>query len=179
MSKLDEQLKELQSRKLKVEFFKLLKTTIGDVSPKDGMKDIEKEVKDQLFAFIDAQVDMIESGEVKSNGEINTLFEDTEVQILKKMVEKVSQKQIDPYKTTGVNETLKTNGVEQTQPVNAMDKQDKIQFALKHRNLGGKDVKVKSLGNASGTVTGIDAPNIVVQLANGQYVQVPPQDIIL
>lgn len=173
MSILDEQLKELQGRKLKVEFFNLLKKNIGSISdPK--FKSVEKEVKDDLFTFIQAQVDMIEGGEVKSKSEINELFNEDTVKTLLILAEKVKSKQTSSRQT---QEPVKqADSLE-----NQLDysKADKISFALQYRHLGGKDIKVSSQGGAKGKVVGVDAPYIVVQLLNGQTVSVPPKDIMV
>ena len=74
----------------------------------------------------------------------------------------------DPIKTAG-----------QPPAKSDMTNQDKISFALKHRALGDREVKIRSMGMATGKVTGIDAPHIVVHLTTGQYVHVPPEDLIV
>ena len=170
MSALDDQLRELQGRKLKVEFFKLLRKSIGDVT-EARFKEVEKEVKDQIFAFVDAQVDMIESGEITKKSEITGVFSDEQFKALSLLADKVANKTniSNPY---GENEARKS-----TQKPKYP--QDKVSFALQHRNLENKEVKVRSLGEAKGKIVGLDAPNVVVQLLTGQTVEVSLGDIII
>lgn len=170
MSALDDELKELRSRKLKAEFFALLRNSVGEVDA-SKFKDVEKEVKDEVFAFIDAQVDIIESGEVRHKGELDTLFSESDVKTLKLLINKVQNK-------TSTETPYDKKTPPKAPPVD-MNKQDKIGFAIKHQQLGGKEVKVISMDNATGTVTGLDAPYIGVTLKNGEYVKVLPQDILL
>ena len=127
MSKLDDQLKELKERKLKVEFFKLFKKTVGNI-PAGEFKSVEKEIKDKLFAFIDSQIDMIESGEVTKTTEIEGAFSSEEFAVLKIFANKAMNKEASP-KTPA------------SPPSVVESKQDKISFALAHRHLGGKKVE--------------------------------------
>ena len=173
MSVLDQQLKELQQRKLKVEFFKHIKGKIGDVS-NQTFKDVEKEVKDQVFAFIDAQVDMIEGGEIETKEEVSNVFSDEQVKALVLLANKVANRapeQSNPYSQEPTSPPPQA-------PINNST-QDKISFALSHRHLDGKEVKVKSQGGSTGVVVGLDAPNIVISLTNGTTVAVPPGDLIV
>ena len=179
MGKLDDDLKKLHAQKLKAEFLKLLRTAVGDVSdPK--FKTIEKDVKDEVFAFFDAQIDMIESGEIRNSQELDTLFSTNEIEVLKIIVQRATKNGIETTEPTGpYSKETPTTETPKPTPKTEMSTPDKISFALEYRHLGGKTVKVKSHDGASGEVTGIDAPNIVVHLANGQYVYVPPEDLIV
>ena len=166
MSKLDEQLKELQIKKLKVEFLKLLRNNIGDVTG-DQFKEIEVEVKEEVFAFLDAQIDMIESGEIKTTNEVTQLFNDDEVNALKLFAQKAISKQNQPIK-----QSPSVNNIEN----NNFSTQDKIRFAQEHRHLGGKMVKLKD-GN-EGKVVGLDAPSVLISLYNGVTVGYNVKDIV-
>lgn len=176
MSVLDEQLKELQGRKLKVEFFQLLKSKLGDIT-ETKYKNVEKEIKDDLFAFIDAQVGLIEGGEVRSEAEVGSIFNDEQAKALLLLADKVINKA--PQETPYNNQNPPANTPMNPAPQTDMNKQDKISFALQHQKLGGKKVTIPSHGGATGEVTGLDAPYIGVTLTNGQYVKVLPKDIVL
>ncbi len=182
MSKLDDQLEDLKIKKLKVIFLQLIRAAVGNVAD-DKFKAVEKEVKDQVFAFIDSQVDMIESGEYKSNLEIKKLFNDEEVIVLKKLVERAKNSS-----TTKIDVTLKPNNgspgapvttpIRNTQP-QELSKPDKIAFAIQHRSLGGQTVTLPSHGNKSGKVVGIDAPYIIVNVGPKQNLSVLPEELVL
>jgi hypothetical protein len=64
MSKLDEELKELKRRKIKAECLANIKLNIKEATKE--YKDCGKEVNEQIAAFIDAQIDMIENGSTPS-----------------------------------------------------------------------------------------------------------------
>jgi hypothetical protein len=172
MSLLDEQLKELQTRKLRVEYFKFLKSKIGDVA-KDSFKEVEKEIKDLLFSYIDNQINQIELGKI-DNPAINELSTE-DIAILKVFIEKIKN-------TTAQDQVPKKAEIAPIAPIAPQNapttsKPDKISFALKHRALGGKTVEILSRNRERGTVVGIDAPNIVVQLLSGSVIQADLTDI--
>lgn len=178
MSRLDEQLKELQTKKLKAEFLKLLKNKVGDVT-NDKFKSVEKEIKDQVFAFLDARVDMIESGEIKQESELKGLFSSDEVEVLKLLAQRAASKQNKVSQPKEIKENpYKTTGVEAAPEITAeLTPAEKIKFAQELRHLDAKEIKMKD--GSSGTVVGLDAPHVIVQLYNGVSVRVKPEDVIV
>tara|TARA_R110000868_G_C10973188_1_gene771556 strand:+ start:89045 stop:89557 length:513 start_codon:yes stop_codon:yes gene_type:complete len=170
MSKLDEQLKELKAKKLKTEFFKLIKDNLNKIDSKE-FKDVAKEVKDEVNAFIDSQIDMIETGEISHKNQIEGLFSEDQVKILKALSDRAMSKQT-LNKPAPVEETH-----EKIPDKPDLPKPDKIQFALKHRHLGNKKVQVRDRGN--GTCVGIDAPHIIVKLDSGVTIHTMPEEIIV
>ena len=168
MSKLNDQFKEIQTKLLKAEFFKLVKDNLSKIDS-GKFKDVAKEVKDQVNAFLDAQVDIIESGEVRKE-EITSLFTSDEVATLKLLAARASGKK--PSMNQGPPPKQ-----EPKKERDHIDTPDKISFALKHRNLGGKRVQINDKG--SGMCIGLDAPYVVVKLDNGTTVEVLPQELIL
>jgi len=168
MSKLNDQFKEIQTKLLKAEFFKLAKESLSKIDSGSKFKDVAKEVKDQVNAFIDAQIDIIESGDVKE-AEIASLFTSDEVATLKLLAARAGKKVVK-----GQEPPAKQEPKRQREPI---DTPDKISFALQHRNLGGKRVQIKDKG--SGACVGLDAPYVVVKLDNGTTVEVLPQELIV
>lgn len=174
MRKLDEQLLELQKQKLKADFLRLLRSTIENTSDTD-YTEVEKEVKEEVFAFFDSHIDMIENGESPNMPETEIVVkEDFSIKqrtILKQMADKLDSKQVMKDLTSISKEVPKDPSID-------MNKSDKIAFALQYRSLGGKTMQIKSMGNAKGVVTGMDAPYIVLRLETGRYVQVPVEDLV-
>lgn len=169
MSKLEEQLKELQTKKLKADFFKNVKENLFAMVPKkeDG---IEVDVVNEIAAFIDAQVDMIESGEIKTTKEINSLFTTDEVEALKRIAGKVLNKPEVPNAFPNNNNNKALTKQERLLQMTA---NDPIKFALKHRHLENKNVTVNNDGTIfNGKVVGLQAPNVVVETNSGQRIAV-------
>jgi len=178
MSKLDDLLKDAQSKKLKSEFLQFMKKKIGDVTD-IRFKSVEKEIKDQIFAFFDAQIDMIESGEISCKEEVENLFQEKEVVVLKKMAERLANREETEKAPEEPGNVVKTRpvGIEFPSAEN-MPKQDKIAFAVAHRGWGGKEVRFHSNPTATGTVIGINAPYIIVKLKTGATIKTTPEDLI-
>lgn len=164
MSKLDDQLKELQRRKAKIEMYIAFKKRGAPVS--DTYKDIASEVKDEINSFIDNKIALIESNEIEQPVDV---FTDAEVKILKGLANRAAERAKEP--------TVKTpSKPKEKKPV--AETQDVLSFALKYRSWGGKTVTVENAG--LGKVVGMEAPNIIVKLeANAMTVKVPPENISL
>ena len=173
MSNLDDQLKELQLQKLRATFLKKLKEAVGNTSG-ETYQEIEEEVKDQIFSYFDSQIELIESGKTSQKQERDDAagFSPEQTAILRVLADRAIVKQGSPGGSQNVGEPPES----QLKPV-VENKQDKIQFALAHRHLDGKEVKLAN--GATGIVTGLDAPNVVIKLTAGGYAQVPPEELIV
>lgn len=173
MSKLDNQIKELQARKSKVECLVTVKKQVFEAVKE--YKAIGTEVRELVDSFIDAQVDIIENGETPSllsdnefsKGELEVLH-----QLILRATPKVAKGMIDnslknPESFTPIEKDNSTP----VKPTAAVP--DKIQFALANKHLDNKQVKVDVNGvQVIGVVVGLDAPHVIVKTATGQTVQV-------
>lgn len=169
MSKLDDQLEQLQKRKAKVEIYKSAKGSI--LAKSEKYKDISEEVKKEIDTFIDKKIEIIENGEVEQPTEV---FTDGEVKILKKMANMAAERAKEP--TSAKPQVKKQTVNANKKPI--AEKQDVLSFALKYRSWGGKTVNVENAGSA--VVVGMEAPHIIVKLENnGMTVKVPPEKITL
>lgn len=164
MSLLDDQIKELQIKKLKSELLQSVKLVIAAMSP-DRFQEIFEEVVGEVKTFIDNQINAIESGISLKNNTIE-IFTPDEVNTLKLLSAKAS---------------AQLNSVPQNKPEvppkPVPPPQDKISFTLQHRPLGGKHVNVENAGK--GIVVGLDSPFILVKLDSGQTIQVTSDKITL
>lgn len=170
MSNLDKQLKDLQTKKLKSEYLKVLKTKIGDIASSEYTS-IEKEIKDDIFKFLDNKIKSIENG-TEIVQKASSVFNTKQVKILTLIANKALEKHI--IKPAVMTETPVVNPIAAA----AMATPDKIRFAMELRHLGGKEVKVASKGNSTGTVVGIDAPHVIVKLETGVTIHTTPEDLI-
>jgi hypothetical protein len=167
MSKIEDKIKELLLQQKKVEFLKYIKSTI--VVP-ETYTEIAEEIQSLVFAFVDAQIDMIEEAKTESEKTFahkkvqeQLEFTQNEIQVLKEMVQKL------------VN---KSNG---KAPVNVYENQteeepsDPLRFAQKHRHLDSKRVRFNTKdGQVTGVVVGLTTPNILIKTDTGYTVPVAP-----
>lgn len=183
MSKLDDQIKELNLRKTKVECLAAVNKSLKDVTEK--YKDAGAEVKALIKGFIDAQINMVEEG--VSPNILEPGFSAEEVSVLKQMINKIISK--GATKPVAVAKPVENNAFSK-EPVTETSravaeandhhaKADKIRFALQNSHLSNKRVKVED-GDASseGVVVGIDAPNIIVKTDNGLILKVTLDKIL-
>lgn len=176
MSKIDDQIKELQVKKRKVEFLNSLKGFISNSTTSKEFSDVKKEIEILVNEFVENQIKIIEDGEApKSENPANQLA-DNEVVVLKDMVTRFLSKTNQVTKEKEI-EVPKVQVEKQRIP---MPQQDKISFALANRHLDHKRVKVITQnGNVSGIVCGLDAPNVVVKTDNGYTIEVTLDKIII
>lgn len=168
---LKDQLYEIEQKLLKIEFFKLISENLNTINS-DKFKDVAEEVKAEVKAFIDAQVDMIETGTLKDSKELSTLFTNEEVDALKRLAARALQKTEAVNNPMGKSTEKKTPKKQQRE----LSQPDKISFALAHRNLGGKKVRIGE-SQEVGECVGIDAPYIIVKMESGRTVQTTPEEI--
>jgi len=144
-SKLEIQLEKLKRKMDKVSYYKDIKMAIYKEAEKYNTP-ICTEVKEELNRFIDKMINLIENEEESSKQQTVTISTQT---------------------STEVN--LPTEVVQEKPP----NKQDKMAFALEHRNLGGKTVILSTPnGEVEGTVNGLDCPNVIVATVTGYVVTV-------
>jgi hypothetical protein len=162
MSKLEEQLKELSLKKKKVDYFKFLSDKLVDIKNIE-FKEVESEVKELLTQFISREINLIENGledtkKVSKEGDpsIPPIFDAESIKILNHLVEKAKHKFEKPIEQP-------KESTPQKLPVS-----DKIRFAQQNRHLEGKTLTAKTLiGEVTGRVVGLDAPNILLQVTPG------------
>lgn len=176
MSKLEDQLKELQTKKLKSDFFKYLKGSLNDLKFEENrFDDVKSEVMESMNAFIDAQIDMIESGEINQKQELEELFNSEEVKVLKLMASKALNKQTN----NPLGEPRPQVVLTKEQRIAELTANDPVKFALRHRHLEGKSVQFTNQdGTFNGKVVGLNAPNIILEMPSGNKVQVHVDQII-
>lgn len=70
---------------------------------------------------------------------------------------------------------------ENTTPVKAVEKQvDKLSFAMNHKHLSEKAVKVKTPdGFIQGVVRGANAPHLIIEMSGGRKILARPEEIVL
>lgn len=169
MSFLQDQIKDLKHKQLKADFYKTIKSKIGNIQFDN--KEIEKEAKDALFAFIDSHIDMIESNEIKASAEVRNSLNEDDLSNLKLILNDADflLKLIKRGKTINPKEPAIKADIQKPAPVT--ERVDKVGFALQHRTLDGKRISVDNAG--PGEVVGLDAPFVVTKLDSGQTINVP------
>ena len=149
---LDIQIKELQDKKKQIAFLEKVKELIT----KKATDDVLTSISEQLNEEIDLQINAIETGERRPD-EFEVFSED-EVRALRGLAHKILNPQ-------------------QPKPKVQKDPEmDKVRFGLENRHLANKEVKV---GEETGVVVGLDAPNVIVKLTKGNTIEVPLEQIIL
>ena len=176
MSKIDEQIKILQNKKAKIDYYNQLKKQIReDISKKNSLKDIKDELVSEISSFVENKINFIENDE---DSQILNSFDSGDIKILKDLIlrvkktskpsdSKVSPKKMDDAAISG-NKDLE-------------ERPDKIRFALQNRHLDHKMVRVISDSGdlGLGIVVGLDAPNAVVKLNSGVTVRVTLDKLVV
>lgn len=175
MSKIDDQIKELELRKKKISFYYAVKAFV--VNNKD-FPETKKSVESQVVKFIATQIEAIENNATEDLSK--TAFNKAEVKVLKDMAERVVSRTSSSTLTDTNKQLSQKPQISKSPPNNNMPQQDKLSFALANRHLDSKKVQViTENGNVSGTVCGLDAPNVVVKTDTGYTVEVPLDKIIV
>lgn len=174
MSKIQSLIEELQFKKEKIEF---LQTILENVKQYEHVSDkVREEVHALLNDFVEKTIVNIESGAASNNIEQSESLSKEEVDALKAVAQKVRQKTN--------NEPAKTQPQQPIAPVDPNQEvgpNEKMAFALQHRDLADKKVTVANDQNMTigGVVTGLDAPFVVVKTDTGPTIKVPINKVSL
>lgn len=170
MSKIDDQIRELQLRKTKIEFLEHILKSAQDYDHV-GFKEVKEEVVSRLEKFVNDSIEEIESGVSGSNGSSGELTQE-DIQVVKMLAQKAKNK---------INNTTTRTPPAQPKQKPVADPNDKLNFALNNRHLADKRVSVANNENMQvhGKVVGLDAPNVIVKTDTGPTIEVPITNISL
>lgn len=202
MSLLEQQLKELQTRKEKIGYLREAISALEMLKvPKEGDEpaiEARKQTVEDVTNFVNSLISSLEDGkapvktqtqEVAAGGQ----FSEEEVQILKDLVVRAQNRNPAPPPPQQRNRTVPQNSgafqsdedaeasvdLTKNRPQPPAKKgQDILQFAMSHRHLDGKRVTVTTKnGKVGGVVRGMLMPNIIVQTDTGHEAHIPPEQI--
>lgn len=194
MSFLEQQLRELQIKKHKISYFRLVLGLLSATEGSEEETEAQKQAIEELTQFINARVEAIESGKEAAKSEsseaASSQFSEEEVVILKQIVDRALNRQAPQTKAFWDQDANKGAFASDDAPPQAPKKpespgqkakrQDKIQFALANRHLDGKRVTVIQNGNqVGGKVVGLDAPNVIVKTDTGHTVPVDLDNLMV
>lgn len=166
MSKIDEQIKALQLKKKKIEFLNHILSSAKDYNHED-FKDVKDEVVSSLESFIVRTINSIESD---SEIQLEASISKEDLDIIKTVADKVKSKN---------KEVIKSTKSSVSNPV--VDNNIKLKFAMDNRVLANKKVTIANDQNLTitGTVVGLDAPDVIVRTDSGPIVKVPLEKVSL
>ena len=174
MSKINEQIKELQTKLKKVEFLNHILDSAKKYENKD-FKDVKEDVVSSLDEFVTKEIECIENGAAKTEVLTQGQLSQDELNVVKSMVQRVqTKKPVNPGNPPPVNDPYGNKKEIVGSP-------DKLSFALENRHLANKRVTVANNEGMTvmGEVVGLDAPNVVVKTDTGPTIQVPIGNVSL
>lgn len=162
MSKIDTLIQELQVKKSKIDYLTYIKDMLETDPHCVDYKMIKDEVLKMLMPKIDDLILAIEDG---TNIENSESLSSSEVKVLKTIVNRVNAKPIETsIQKTGPQLVAGYDPVAPKKP-QELDAQTKMAFALANRDLASKTATAPD--GFTGTIVGLDAPNIIVQDSSG------------
>jgi hypothetical protein len=178
MSKIDTMIQQLQEKKKKLDYLDYIKDLLtGDQKCVDFVE-VQEEVLTKLVPLIDQLSTEIEDS-VEAPAQSVTLtgqFSESELKSLKLIASKVAEKTSTPSEPVRKSETQQTK-------TTMLPPQDKMNFAMNNRHLSNKKVRVLHKDSTevvtTGTVVGLDAPNVIVKTIEGHTIEVPVTKILL
>lgn len=164
MSKIDLQIKELQKKKTKIEAYDLISKKIKELLKDSKFKDVVSEVHSELSEFLNIKSQEVENGETMEKKAQFSKFDSEDEKIMKMMIESFRKK------VAKIN--IETPSKKQSRKESIQNTQDKITFSLQHRHLEGKKATAYIDGREiNGTITGLDAPNLILKTPTGKFVE--------
>lgn len=184
MSKIDDQIKALQLKKLKVDYLSYISDLLkGDKHCVD-FKDVKEEILGLLDPIILKLMTAIENDQSTDVDGLD-LADNERVALkmlageaAKRMNGNVAQPKTQPASPYSDGNVKPQQPSKPKPPVT--QHVDKMQFAIANRHLGGKKVQVLNDKNmhVTGEVVGLDAPMVVVKTDAGPTIEVPLERIV-
>jgi hypothetical protein len=173
MSKIDTQIKELLTKKKKVDYINYLIDLVKNDTKCIDYEEVKTEIVSQIEPHLLKLVEQIESDGSLDTKDNKQSISQEDLQILKLLADKVKSKDsIEPKKVSNTPQQKVSNQHASTQ--------DKMNFALNNRHLAGKRVQVMNDQNLElyGKVVGLDAPFVLIETDTGPVINVPLEKVV-
>jgi hypothetical protein len=192
MSKIDTLIQELQQKKKKLDYLEYIKDILSGDQQCVDFVEVQEEVLGKLLPLIDKLALEIEDSVEPESGTKTDQLSSDDVMILKRAVQnmrdKASSKPQETRSSPQENSPYDSGEPHKSQQAppkkhEKLPQQDKMNFAMDNRHLANKTVRVMSKDSdqvvTSGTVVGLDAPNVIVKTVEGHTIGVPLNKILL
>lgn len=179
MSKIDALIQQLQEKKKKLDYLAYVKDLLsGDQKCVDYIE-VQEEVLTKLIPLIDKlALEIEDSVEGPSKPVSVGDLGQEDLSNLKMLAEKLKA---GKSKIQDTHETPKVPHKKEKK--DHLPNQDKMSFAMDNRHLANKKVRVMAPDSeqivTTGTVVGLDAPNVIVKTVEGPTIDVPLNKILL
>lgn len=189
MSKIQDQIKELQLKQKKLDYISYVSDLLKNDKHCVDFKDIKEEILSQIDPFLLNLMERIESGTVTEAAPAKiatTGLNSDETAVLKVLAVEAAKRM------SGGTVPTQQRPAQPSSPYSSMDgtppppkkpitnTHDKMSFAMDNRHLGGKRVQVINDKNVDvrGVVVGLDAPLVIVKTDTGPTIEVPLEKIV-
>lgn len=177
MSKIDTLIQTLQLKKKKLDYLVYVEDLLkGDQKCIDFLE-VQEEVLAKLLPLVKSLATEIEES-VESSSKPQTVGElgAEDLKNLKVLADKIKQKTNDPMSPPASPQ-------QNPKQPNQIPVPDKMNFAMDNRHLSNKTVRVLHKETkqpfTTGTVVGLDAPNVIVKTVEGHTIGVPLENIVI
>lgn len=182
MSKIDTLIKELQQRKLKIDYVSYLAELIKNDKSAAQFEPVKKEILDLIDPLLLKLMGDLESEVKQEPAQVAnpaTGLTQDESNALKTMAQAVLQRAGQSPVNSPYSATPQSAPVRQAPPKSALSTQDKMSFAMNNRHLANKKVTALTDQNIAfqGIVVGLDAPYVVIKTDAGPTMEIPLERI--
>jgi hypothetical protein len=158
VSKIDEQIKALQTKKRKIDCVIHIASKLKEIT--SDYADVASEVVAQLENYTLKLAEGIENDSDLDPKSVTEKLSDSHIVVLRALAERAMNK-IPVQAPEPKADQVPQNNVE-------LSVGEKMDFAMKHQHLGGKFITVEQNGNTfRGVVIGLTAPNIILKTEAG------------
>jgi hypothetical protein len=181
MSKIDDLIKNLQTKKKKIDYLSYIADTLKNDTKCIDYKEVKAEVLSKLEPLILELMERIENDipeAVESKTSSPSPFSQAEADALKLMATKILNK---GTQFTQEGSTPQPQVQPKERKASVVPVPDKMNFAMDNRHLANRKVSVMNDQNVQieGTVVGLDAPDVVVKTTSGPTIKVPLEKVVL